>query len=447
MTLADVVTPDVERLAVALGPAARVAYAPPNIFPMSAPDFVPERSIRPRGPRGERLSIYLHVPFCNYHCNFCFYATFVRTPREQMERYVDAVVRELEWLEPGTRLSQLYVGGGTPTTLPPELLDRLLTTVFARTHGQDQPHTVECSPESVTDGHVDVLRKHGIGRVSMGIQTMSEQVLGTVERSHNAHQAVEACDRLVDAGLMVNTDLIYGLPGLTEEDFARDFATAVEHGVHTVTAYNLRVNERTPVAKAVADEERLELARLVRWRAVVSASAQQLNFVQTRWHTFRRLEGDSPAQALAEGFEDLTGQGEQFSAGLSARSRLDNVIYRNHRGFKQYVERIERGESPADEVFPLSEEGLKTRFLALSIGDGKALERAAYEEHFGCSFDDDFRGTLKRLIDHGLIEDDGVRVELTETGKLVYDLVLLAFYPEAPRKLIQERQEERLTAR
>src|SRR5215212_2620022 len=345
MTLADVVTPDVERLAVALGPAARVAYAPPNIFPMSAPDFVPERSIRPRGPRGERLSIYLHVPFCNYHCNFCFYATFVRTPREQMERYVDAVVRELEWLEPGTRLSQLYVGGGTPTTLPPELLDRLLTTVFARTHGQDQPHTVE--------------------------------------RSHNAHQAVEACDRLVDAGLMVNTDLIYGLPGLTEEDFARDFATAVEHGVHTVTAYNLRVNERTPVAKAVADEERLELARLVRWRAVVSASAQQLNFVQTRWHTFRRLEGDSPAQALAEGFEDLTGQGEQFSAGLSARSRLDNVIYRNHRGFKQYVERIERGESPADEVFPLSEEGLKTRFLALSIGDGKALERAAYEERFG----------------------------------------------------------------
>src|SRR6185369_17401814 len=103
---------------------ARVAYAPPNIFPMSAPSFTRRRSNRPRRPTADRLSIYLHVPFCNYHCNFCFYATRVGTPRDQMDRYVDAVLRELQWLEPGTRLSQLYVGGGTPTALPPDLLDR-----------------------------------------------------------------------------------------------------------------------------------------------------------------------------------------------------------------------------------------------------------------------------------------------------------------------------------
>ena len=441
MSLDDAIpSPDIERLAVALGPAARVAYAPPNIFPMSAPAFTPQRSVRPRRPEGDRLSVYLHVPFCNYHCNFCFYATRVRTPRDQMERYVEAVLGELEWLEPGTRLSQLYVGGGTPTALPPDLLDRMLGAVLGRVQGVDQPHTVECSPESVTDEHIRVLREHGIGRASMGIQSMTEPVLENVDRAHDPAQAVDSCDRLVDGGLMVNIDLIYGLPGQTESDFRRDFEAVARHGVHSVTAYNLRVNERTPVAKLVTDEEKLDLARLVRWRGFVKATAERVGFVQTRWHTFRRSHGSTAAQARAEGFEDLTGLGEQFSAGMSARSRLANVIYKNHKGFSAYVERVERGESPVEDVFTLSEEGQKTRFLATSIGDGKSLERKAYEERFGCSFDDDFGAPLERLWKHGLVEDDGARISMTETGKLVYDLVLLAFYPESVRKRIQDRQ-------
>jgi oxygen-independent coproporphyrinogen-3 oxidase len=210
-----------------------------------------------------------------------------------------------------------------------------------------------------------------------------------------------------------------------------------------VTAYNLRVNERTPVAKLVADEEKLDLARLVRWRAFVSHTAKELGFVQTRAHTFRRLHGSTAAQERAERFQDLTGDGEQFSVGLSARSRLAEVIYRNHRGFSTYVERIEHGESPVEDVFPLSEEGRKTRFLAKSIGDRMVLERDAYEEQFGCSFADDFGLTLQRLSEHGLVEDDGTHISMTDTGKLVYDLVLLAFYPESARKRIQDRQGRR----
>jgi oxygen-independent coproporphyrinogen-3 oxidase len=435
-----ILTPDIEQLAAALGPAARVAYAPPNIFPMSDPAFTRERGVRPRAPTEDRLSVYVHVPFCNYHCSFCFFATRVGTSQDEMERYVQAAVRELEGLEAGTRLSQLYVGGGTPTVLPPDLLDRLLTAVLDRVWGGDQPHTVECSPESVTDDHIRVLREHGIGRASMGVQSLSEQVLKRIDRAHDSRQAVAACDRLVDAELIVNVDLIYGLPGQSEADFRSDFETAAQHGVHSVTAYNLRVNERTPVVKLVADEEKLELARLVRWRAFVSHTATELGFVQTRAHTFRRLRGTTPAQERAERFRDVTGDGEQFSVGLSARSRLADVIYRNHRGFSTYVQRVEDGESPVDDVFPLSEEGLRTRFLAKSIGDGMALDHRAYEKQFGCSFADDFGPTLQRLAEHGLVEDDGAHVSMTETGRLVYDLVLLAFYPESTRKRIQERQ-------
>ncbi len=432
--------PDVEALAAALGPAARVAYAPPNIFPMSAPAFLAAESARPHRPSSDRLSVYVHVPFCNYHCNFCFYATRIGTPREEMERYVKALLRELDWLEPGTRLSQLYVGGGTPTALPPDLLDQLLAGVFSRVRGGDQPHTMECSPDSVQDAHIQIAREHGVERVSMGIQSMTEPVLENVARRHDPQEALDACDRLVGSGMFVNIDLIYGLPGQTESDFRRDFEAVAARGVHTLTAYNLRVNEQTRVAKLLDEAERLHLARLVRWRAFVKATAEAAGFEQTRWHTFRRSTGPGRAQQLAERFEDLTGQGEQFSAGMSARSRLSDVIYRNHPSFPAYVERVERGDSPVKEMFPLGEEGLVTRFLALSIGDGRPLEREAFEARFGCSFDERFAEPLRMLCEHGLVKDNGTAIALTETGSLVYDLVLLAFYPAAARERIEARQ-------
>ena len=140
---------DIDALIAALGDAPRVSYAPPNIYPMSAPSFeVPEGRGRTQHPDGA-LGIYLHVPFCRYKCTFCFYATRPVPAAAELERYVAAVERELGFVRPGTPLDQLYVGGGTPTALPAELLDRLLYAVFARMDTGREVHTVECSPDSL----------------------------------------------------------------------------------------------------------------------------------------------------------------------------------------------------------------------------------------------------------------------------------------------------------
>lgn len=91
----------------------------------------------------------------------------------------------------------------------------------------------------MTDAHIRVLRDHGIERASMGIQSMTEPVLEQVDRRHHPQEALDACDRLVGSGLLVNIDLISGLPGQKEADFRRDFEAVAERGVHGVTAYNL----------------------------------------------------------------------------------------------------------------------------------------------------------------------------------------------------------------
>lgn len=433
-------TIDLERIVSALGQARHTPYAPPHVYPMSAPAFTHEpEAPRPRQSR-DRLGLYAHVPFCNYSCNFCFYARRIGDPRPDMERYVHALGRELEWVEPGTHLTQLYMGGGTPTALPADLLDMVLSDIFVRVKSDGSAvHTVESSPESITDEHLQVLKKHGIGRVSMGIQSLDQTVLDRVNRQHSADQALEACDRLVASGLLVNIDLIYGLPGQSYDSFRQDFQTLTARGIHTLTAYNLRVNERTPVA--LDANEQLDLARLIEWRAFVQETVAIAGFAPKTWHTFER-PGES-----ARRFQDNTGRGDQFGIGQSARSRLGQTIYRNHTSLPVYMERMEAGKSPVEEVFRLGEEDRKIRFVAQSLGVGKPLLRSTYEETFDEAFDDDFGEPLDRLQHADLVVDDGESVCLSETGRLIYDLVTLAFYPRRIQEWLEEKHAAAQTRR
>ena len=451
MTQATLSGFDVPRIAAALGEAARTPYAPPHVYPMSAPTFVPEpEAPRPR-PTGidsgvtkpGSLGVYVHVPFCNYACNFCFYAKKIDENRALMERYTRAAIRELQWIEPGTPLSQLYFGGGTPTALPADLLDELLTTVFSRVHpdGGGAVHTVECSPESFTAEHIAVLDTHGIERMSMGIQTLDEKVLHTVNRLHSAQTALDAIDRLVATGKIINIDLIYGLPGQTEERFRDDFRRVTERGINSVTCYNLRINEQTPVVRELKESERLDLDRLLRWRQVVVQTAADNGFVHKTGHTFER-----PTEKSRR-FSDLTAHGDQFGAGPSARSRIDHTVYRNHSNLQEYLDRVERGASPVQEVFPFDETRRRTRFVALTLGVNRPLSRAAYHARFGVDFDQEFGDSLHRFCDAGLVEDRGDSITLSETGTLLYDLTTLAFYPTAIQTWLDERYEAALTKR
>jgi oxygen-independent coproporphyrinogen-3 oxidase len=430
-----------------LGPTASVSYAPPNIYPMSAPRFTADRNVDRPHPAGLDLGLYVHIPFCSYHCTFCFYATRIGADGEQKRRYVDAVLRELEWVRPGSRLIQLYVGGGTPTALPPELLSRVLEAIFRATTDHDRhAHTVETSPESLTTEHVEVLVERGIRRVSMGVQSLDDRVLDTVKRRHTRAMVEASARRLVEAGRMVNVDLIYGLPGQTHESFRSDVETVVGLGVHSFTAYNLRVNERTPVGRSLADDERLDLATLAGWRSCVADAARELGFEPQRWHTFRRRQVSGPLAATVAAFDDVTGQGDQLGVGMSARSRLSHVVFRNHPTLETYQERIESGQSPVEERFALSEGERKLRYLALTLGDGKGLSRADYRAAFGSSVESEFAEPLARLAEAELVEDQGAMICLTETGQLVYDLVTRAFYPETAQRWMQERQALAATA-
>jgi oxygen-independent coproporphyrinogen-3 oxidase len=431
MALIDVSDAQVARVAEALAAAAGRAFTIPIVYPWSVQHFVerPEAE-RPR-PAAGRHRLYVHIPFCRYHCTFCFYAVRTGAALSEMERYVDALGRELEWLPEGCSIERLVVGGGTPTALPPPLLDRVLRAVFERAAASEQSaHTLEASPDSLTGAHLDVLRAHGVGRVSIGIESLDDAVLDTVHRRHTPAQALAACREVSEGGLSLNVDLIYGLPSQTEDGFRRDLETIAETGADSLCLYGLRLNERTAVASQLDPSERLDLGRVMRWRAFVAQAAEACGFVQTRPYTFKRAATGRAWHERSATFEQ---GGADLAVGMSARAQIGGAVYRNHDRNDVYMERIERGVSPVQAVFELDAEDLRTQTIARTLGNDRPLDRRAYAAIAGASIDDHFGGTLDRLRLAGLIDDDGTSVRLTDVGRLVYDRVLQCFYPERAR--------------
>lgn len=192
--------------------------------------------------------IYIHIPFCKTRCIYCdFYST---TRSELKERYVRALCRELEMRREylrGEPIETIYLGGGTPSQLDEGDFLRIfetIRTVYGMEHCCEI--TLEANPDDLTETYVAMLRRLPFNRISMGIQTFDEATLKLLNRRHNAAQAIEAVGRCRRAGFAnISIDLIYGLPGETDERWKQDLQQAVALNVEHISAYHLTYEEGT----------------------------------------------------------------------------------------------------------------------------------------------------------------------------------------------------------
>ncbi len=193
--------------------------------------------------------IYVHIPFCRHKCIYCdFYSVGAR--RAPWERLAAAIVREarLRSAEVCGSVRTLYIGGGTPSAMPAELLADMcvrLRELFAEKI-QLEEFTVEVNPDDVTEEFAESLLQTGVNRVSMGVQSFHDEELRAIGRRHTAAQAVRACSILSQIGNL-GIDLIFGLPGQTLSSWADNVARAIELRPQHISAYALMWEPGTPL--------------------------------------------------------------------------------------------------------------------------------------------------------------------------------------------------------
>ena len=188
-------------------------------------------------------SLYIHIPFCRSRCIYCdFYSTTLG--QEFMASYVEALKREMslrrQYIK-GTRVHNIYIGGGTPSLLPSDLLKELFEAIgHLWTLDEDAEVTIEANPDDVTKEWLRGLEGTPVNRISMGAQTFSDRLLSFIGRRHNSQQVIDAVSACKEAGITnISLDLIYGLPGQTYEDWQRDVEQALSLDIKHLSAYSL----------------------------------------------------------------------------------------------------------------------------------------------------------------------------------------------------------------
>lgn len=206
--------------------------------------------------------IYLHIPFCKQRCRYCaFYST---TQHSLQQDYIDALCKELIIRKGYTTdsISTIYFGGGTPSLLNEEQLQKILKTIHDEyTILPDSEITIECNPDDLTPRYLEMLKKTGINRISIGIQSLCNQQLELLGRRHNAESAKEAVSNARAAGFdNISIDLMFALPHSTNEQWSDTLHQAIALCPDHISAYNLTYEENTPLHRALQKGDFKELS-------------------------------------------------------------------------------------------------------------------------------------------------------------------------------------------
>jgi oxygen-independent coproporphyrinogen-3 oxidase len=356
---------------------------------------------------------------------------------EVESRYVAALVRELETRADeyaGRRLASLYLGGGTPSLLTPESIARLRRAISSAFEAVESfEFTLEVNPSTLERTRLPAFREAGVNRVSIGIQSFSDDLLRRLGRAHRAEAAIASLDacRAVDFDSL-SIDLIFAGPGQTEPDLERDLDIALGFEPEHLSTYELTIEPETPFALAhsrgqldLPSEERslAMLASVEKRLAVAGFGRYEIsNYARPGFEAVhnRRYWQRWPVLGLGMGaFSTLP---PDSSAPFGRRRS-------NSRSLATYLERIESGCAGADEpdeVFDAPTARGEAVFLALRGAAG--LDAAAFEAEFGRAPRAFFGASIDKLLALGLLEElaaGGLR--LTGDGRELADTVFAEF--------------------
>ena len=412
-----------------------MAGPPPDGQPAPDDGRLPESALRRLGERP--FGFYVHVPFCASRCGYCDFNTY--TPAElgssggsDGDAWLDAALAEITLAgavlgaAPSglPRVETVFVGGGTPTLLPPDHLTRVLAKiddVFGLAAGAEV--TTEANPESVQPASLGRLKAAGFTRISLGMQSAAQHVLAVLDRRHTPGRAVQAALEARAAGFEhVNLDLIYGTPGETDADWAASLDAVVRAGVDHVSAYALIVEDGTRLARQVArgvlpaPDDDVLADRYLAADAALSAAG-------LHWYEVSNWAGADPA-ARCRHNELYWRSDDWWGIGPGAHSHVGGVRWWNVRHPARYAERLAGKASPAQarEVLDADDRRVEDVLLRLRLAAGLPLSVLTAPG----------RVAAAQAVADGLLQPaahQAGRAVLTQRGRLLADAVVRALLP------------------
>lgn len=370
-------------------------------------------------------SLYVHVPFCHTICGYCdFYSVVL--DRAATGPLVDALLAELNRYrsEYPFELETVFVGGGTPTTLPDGDLRRLLAEIRTVAAAREIEFTVEANPATVTDRTAELLAECGVNRVSIGAQSFDPAELRVLERIHHPEQVRETVAACRRGGIgQVNLDLIFAVPGQSLERWAMSLEQALALEPDHLSCYGLTYEPGTPLF------DQLQAGRVRRVDSDLEAEMYEATVATLVAAGFEQYEISNYARPGCTCRHNLVYWHNEpyLGVGPSAAGLVNGVRYRNVPDTAAYARAIRSGRSPRVEEERLTVDRRARETVMLELRLNKGIRRAVFRERFGHDFAEQFHETVEKHRAWGLLELSETHVRLTPRGRLVADSVIAEY--------------------
>lgn len=387
------------------------------------------------------LNLYLHFPFCRQICAFCNLFTHVSLDEESFNRYVGYLEREIEYYLPwirGKKINTLYLGGGTPSLLPPEMFERLFHFLsrYLNCNIRAIPEVaIEVSPETVEREKFVAYKEVGINRVNLGVQSFADHELHAIGRGYDPQVPFRALQIVQEIGFNnVCVDLIYGLEGQTFCDWQKSVQGALRYAPETICAYALTLRPVTGFDKkgyrSISNGEQYAKYDYIHDTLLKHGYWQETH---VRW--VRNENGGYLQKANHWALENLLG------LGAGARSYLWHIDARNgysvrHRNqaYNSYFHRLNGDNHAVVDGFVMNGEERMRKAVVLGLIN---LDRLRFTQLFGVDPITAFPSEFHMLFDLGLAVEGPNYVKLTEKGVRHRDVIVQRFFSEHVKKLLE----------
>jgi oxygen-independent coproporphyrinogen-3 oxidase len=368
------------------------------------------------------LGLYVHVPFCSTTCDFCaFYQE--KPSKKGMDSYFAGLRDEVSHFSPDRPLSTVFFGGGTPGLLQPDQLDQLCGLVNTLELESGAEWSIELAPSEITPEKLQVLRRHGVNRISMGVQTFDPRFMDALGRRHPVEKTLSAYDMIREAGFSsVNLDLLFGAPGQSLADWESDLARAVELQPDHLSTYCLTFEEDTAM-----------FVRLAQGKVKIDPE-REAEFYEFAWHYLPAHGYDQyevsnyakPGHACRHNLNTWA-MNEWIGYGPSACSQYKGVRRKNIANLEEWATGLLPGGTPQfmeQEKLNSLDFARDAVLFGLRMNQGIDLGEIAAQFDLGMSVFSESARFLERLCNEGLAEKDDLDAfRLTKQGRILCDAI------------------------